>query len=575
MVATLSLAGRRVVASAALGMSLVMSAASAMAVEPGDGGPKFVDLSLLVAPGYPCQWPTFARYHVAPEERIGPLSPYNVDALYIDGNMGTQLDVPPHSVAPPDSKLPQAGRFGAAYTETIAPWQFCGEACVLDIRDLRDAAPPGRSALVRADRVRDWEGQHRRLRFGDVLLFHSGYSDAYFRPLPEGRRYAADPVEGASPAWPDPEPGCMEYLAGQGVMTLGTDSTSMGPLPDLGEPTHYAGLKHGLIWAESLTGLGSLPPVGAFYAMLSPKFAGDPYSEARAFAIVGDPLASRLIDAARGKRAVDLSVTLSEDLPVAWPGRGTGRHRPPYQKVRFSFNPNTGSPQVAHLLGSDTGTHLVPPSYALPPAGFDDATYAPEVRGWLAEYEAKYGARGTSEVTTEKVPIAQGCGPIRVIDVTHRLGTLDRALWPASPEITLADIERDEKAYGALRPGDVVVFRSGWNDRHFRPLPEGKACMDDPLNGKSEGWPALGPEAVVALAKRGIRCVAIDAPTLGGVEPKKAIMTYWALGSRGMIGVEFLKDVGKVPAGAYFLFAPLKLQGGHGGPGRAIALIPE
>ena len=39
-------------------------------------------------------------------------------------------------------------------------------------------------------------------------------------------------------------------------MTLGTDSTSMGPLPDLAEPTHYAGLKHGMIWTESATGLG-------------------------------------------------------------------------------------------------------------------------------------------------------------------------------------------------------------------------------------------------------------------------------------------------------------------------------
>ena len=42
----------------------------------------------------------------------------------------------------------------------------------------------------------------------------------------------------------------MEFLATRGVMTLGTDSASMGPLPDLAEPTHYAGLKHGMIWTE-------------------------------------------------------------------------------------------------------------------------------------------------------------------------------------------------------------------------------------------------------------------------------------------------------------------------------------
>ena len=48
--------------------------------------------------------------------------------------------------------------------------------------------------------------------------------------------------------------------------------------------------------------------------------------------------------------------------------------------------------------------------------------------------------------------------------------------------------------------------------------------------------------------------MATDAPDLGGVEPKRALMTYWALGSHEMVGVEFLQDVGKVPRNSYFLF---------------------
>jgi len=117
-----------------------------------------------------------------------------------------------------------------------------------------------------------------------------------------------------------------------------------------------------------------------------------------------------------------------------------------------------------------------------------------------------------------------------------------------------------------------VIFRSGHVDRHLKPLPEGLACMADPLNGKSEGWPALGPDAVVYLAEKGIRCVGTDGPTLGGVDERRALMTYWALGSRGMVGVEFLTNLDRLPAGAYFLFAPVKIQGCHGGPGRAVAL---
>ena len=38
------------------------------------------------------------------------------------------------------------------------------------------------------------------------------------------------------------------------------------------------------------------------------------------------------------------------------------------------------------------GTHLVPPSFALPPEGAKPE-YSPEIRGWLAEYE-KNLARG-------------------------------------------------------------------------------------------------------------------------------------------------------------------------------------
>src|SRR5438270_13876193 len=106
----------------------------------------------------------------------------------------------------------------------------------------------------------------------------------------------------------------MEYLAGRKVMTLGCDSPSMGPIPDLAEPTHYAGLKHGMIWTEGATYLGALPPTGAFYCMLGPKHRGGPYSEGRAFSIAGGDLPKRLIHAAKNKRVIDLSPALASNL---------------------------------------------------------------------------------------------------------------------------------------------------------------------------------------------------------------------------------------------------------------------
>ncbi len=123
-----------------------------------------------------------------------------------------------------------------------------------------------------------------------------------------------------------------------------------------------------------------------------------------AFAVMGDPLARRLIDSAKKRNVVDLSVVLSDDLPVWWTGAGVGHHRQPFVTIKFGYNPNTRLSFDMHMLDSHSGTHLVPPSYALPDAGFDDRTYSPEVRDWLAEYEKKYGRRGPRHRSARKAP---------------------------------------------------------------------------------------------------------------------------------------------------------------------------
>jgi len=136
---------------------------------------------------------------------------------------------------------------------------------------------------------------------------------------------------------------------------------------------------------------------------------------------------------------------------------------------------------------------------------------------------------------------------------------------PADPPRMMQTIRKTKRpclTYKVLAAGRTV-----------NPPNQVRERMAVPLNGKSEGWPAPGPDAIVYLAGKGIRCVATDGPTLGGAEPKRALMTYWALGSKGMAGVEFLTNAAKVPADAYFIFAPVYIRDCHGGPGRAIALF--
>ena len=535
--------------------------------------PQFFDLSLLVAPDFPSTWPAgFPYFQINHYLRLGPLSAYNSDILTIDGNTGTQLDAPPHSVPRPSLMQPNAGPAGLSFVDRIPAWQLVGEVCVIDTRELLDEGANGYSSLLMKPHIIEWEKKHRALASGDVVLFYSAYSDRYYRQGLAGRRYMAEPLEARTPAWPDPHPEVMEYLASRGVMTLGTDSASMGPIPDLGEPTHMAGLKHGMIWAESATGLGQLPPTGAFCCLLSPKHAGVATSEARAFAVVGSPLAQQLIDSARRRRVIDLSVTLADDFPVWWPGAGVGNHRQPYLTVNFSHNPVTDLYQTIHIMDSHTGTHLVPPAYSLPTASFDNGSYAPEVRQWLADYERSYGRRGTSDVTAEKVPLSDSCGWLRVIDIRYLIGTTEKKSWPRSPGITVADIQKFEQAHGDLKPNEIVVFESQYSDKCKQALPGGSVCMADPANGKSEGWPSPSPEVIFYLAKKGIRCVGTDGPTLGGTDPRSALWTYWALGTSGMVGIEYLTNLDQVPEHAFFLFATPKIQDCHGGPGRAIAL---
>ncbi|MCA9121739.1 MAG: cyclase family protein [Planctomycetaceae bacterium] len=534
---------------------------------------QFVDCSLLVAAEYPATWPTapFPRFQLMHQRTIGPDSAYNIDALLIDGNTGTQLDVPPHSVARPDLNRPKSGELGLATTDKTEAWQFGGEACVVDVRDLLDQAPKGESPLVTRDHVMRFEKKHRRVRFGDIVLFRSDYSDKYYLPLPAGNRYIADALDHLAPGYPDPDPDCMEFLGSRGVMTLGTDSASMGPLPSLAEPTHYAGLKYGMIWTEGATNLGAVPATGAFYCMMGPKHKDGPYGEGRAFAIVGGDLPNRLIESSRAKRALDLTPTLSADLPVTSPGIGTGQHRQVYLKIDFLYSEYLDMWHHTHLMDAMAGTHLVPPSFALPPEG-KAVQYAPHVRGWLEEYEQRYGKRGTSSMTAEQVPLSWTCGEARVIDATPLVGTTDKRSWPASPEITVEHIKAHEAKYGELTPGDVVIFHTGHIDNHFKAQPADTGLWLEPLNGTAEGWPAPGPDGIVYLKSKGIRCVATDAPDLGGVEPRRALMTYWALGSNEMVGVEFLQNIGEVPDNGYFLFAAVKIHDCHGGPGRAIVL---
>jgi kynurenine formamidase len=257
-----------------------------------------VDLSVTVAENMPAHWgslPPFQRWtynwFAAKKNEYGTQfvaseGPYYGQRYVIDEHTGTQTDFPAHFVPPPGSGLPHAGPMGAVTGEKYPLDRMMGPAAVIDVTDLRDRGEPGKSALIPLDRIQAWEKQHGDIRPGDVVLFHSGYSDAYYKPLPEGLRMTYEViVTKTKPGWPAPSVEVMRYLRSKGVWHMGTDGPSMGPAEG-GQAVHLAGLEQGMSWEEMLTNLGSLPARGAVYIALGVKVVNQSGAITRAIAFV-------------------------------------------------------------------------------------------------------------------------------------------------------------------------------------------------------------------------------------------------------------------------------------------------
>ena len=96
-------------------------------------------------------------------------------------------------------------------------------------------------------------------------------------------------------------------------------------------------------------------------------------------------------------------------------GAGVGNFAFPF----FRIEPVTGYDGYAQywvnsqIMDSRTGTHISPPAHYGLPDGFSVADYAPDIRAWAEEFEARYGQIQSTDVTSDKVPVSQMMGPAR------------------------------------------------------------------------------------------------------------------------------------------------------------------
>lgn len=269
----------------------------------------------------------------------------------------------------------------------------------------------------------------------------------------------------------------------------------------------------------------------------------------------------RLLSGLADSDLIDLSVTLAEHLPAAWP-----THMPFQRKVYNWFaSRSEGQIQPVHgfrgpyqtawlVLDEHAGTHVDAPAHFIPPPDSG------------LPFANEFGTQ-----TGEKIDLRRLVGPAAVIDVTELSGQGEGGV---SPEIAPSHIEAWEAAHGQLQAGEIVLFRSDWDER-YQSMPDGSSYVHDPFQmHQGPGWPTPGVDALQLLLDRGVTTIGLDGVSVGSSHDGPVAHRY-GLG-RGMLFIELLANLRLLPPrGAFFVCLPLKIEGSSAGPARAIALVPR
>jgi isatin hydrolase len=196
---------------------------------------------------------------------------------------GTHFDAPTHVIPPADSGFPGATEHGL-FGDQITLDRLQGRGCVIDVRELQDNPPIGDSPLVTIEHVKAWEAEHGALTSGDAVIFWTGW-DRYYLPYPQRTPYQEAFSDKSLPGWTAIPEDTMMYLFDAGVRLVGTDGVSIGAVRNV-YGVHYAGLGKGMLYVESLTSLGSLPPRGSYFVFCPLKISRSSGCSGRAFAYV-------------------------------------------------------------------------------------------------------------------------------------------------------------------------------------------------------------------------------------------------------------------------------------------------
>lgn len=170
--------------------------------------------------------------------------------------------------------------------------------------------------------------------------------------------------------------------------------------------------------------------------------------------------------------------------------------------------------------------------------------------------------------TTEQIPLEQLVAPAVVIDVSKEAAA--NRDYRLAREAVLAF----EKANGPIARGSAVLLRTGWS-RHW---PNANSYLGDATPGDASklSFPSYGVEAARLLVEeRSVAALGIDTASIDyGRSTDFQVHRVAAAGN--VPGFENLTNLDQLPVrGALLIALPMKIEGGSGGPLRAIALVPR
>ena len=170
--------------------------------------------------------------------------------------------------------------------------------------------------------------------------------------------------------------------------------------------------------------------------------------------------------------------------------------------------------------------------------------------------------------TTDQIPLERLIGQAIVVDVQSGADS------SADYRVNYAAITLWEQEHGAIPPGSIVLFRTGWARR----WPDRAAYLGSSQTGAEAAtklhFPGIDSAAAHWLVDRQVKAVGIDTPSIDYGQ-SSSFATHRVLFASNIPAFENLANLDRLPPrGSFVVALPMKIKGGSGGPLRIVALVP-